>query len=95
MHNFMERQRRVELRSAFEMLNRVVPRLPSHVHRPEERLSKLAILARAREFCLSLKAREAKLRMRRDQLVQKRRILRSRLGELRNKDEFMTGGQIV
>jgi hypothetical protein len=57
LHNSLERQRRVDLKNAFDTLKAGVPEVAT-----SDKASKLLILTKARTFCLSLGSREAQLR---------------------------------
>ncbi len=57
LHNSLERQRRVDLKNAFDTLKICVPEIAA-----SDKASKLLILNKARDFCMSLGSREAQLR---------------------------------
>jgi hypothetical protein len=79
VHNDMERQRRVELRTEFERLKELLPGGRSQDSRI---LSKLTILNRAREFCVKLEARRARLLQQRKLLRDRNEVLCRRMAEL-------------
>jgi len=79
VHNDMERQRRVELRTEFERLKELLPGGRSQDSRI---LSKLTILNSAREFCEKLQARRARLLQQRKLLRDRNEVLCRRMAEL-------------
>jgi len=77
MHNSLERQRRIDLRNAFDTLKRCVPDLCF-----ADKASKLVILTKATDFCRQLMAAETQLKrdiashkLRRQTLVKKLRMM--------------------
>jgi len=56
LHNSLERQRRIDLRNAFDTLRQNVPEL-----RAADKASKLLILNKSRDYCWKLTSREATL----------------------------------
>jgi len=77
MHNHMERQRRTELKNAFEVVRKAVPTIAG-----SERVSKQMILDRAIEYCRGLKQKEATANKHKRLLQDKNVLLRKRLQAL-------------
>jgi len=78
LHNSMERQRRVDLKNAFDGLKICVPEIAE-----SDRASKLMILDKAADFCQSLKKKESALNGERDKEKRKNELLRKKLNMLR------------
>ncbi|XP_034952202.1 transcriptional regulator Myc-A isoform X2 [Chelonus insularis] len=78
LHNNMERQRRIELRNAFDDLRRLVPEIES-----KEKAPKVAILRQASKYCDKMKEIEAENTMRIIELKKQQEKLRARLSFLR------------
>lgn len=85
LHNNMERQRRIELRNAFEDLRRLVPEIED-----KEKAPKVAILRQAAKYCDLLKdtqqeslARIAEMKKRQDKLRARLSFLRRSLAMTR------------
>ena len=78
LHNSMERQRRVDLKNAFDGLKICVPEIAE-----SDRASKLMILDKAADFCQSLKKKESTLNGERDKEKRKNELLRKKLNMLR------------
>ena len=83
VHNHMERQRRIELKNAFTQLQRFLPNIGE-----EEKVSKVKILHQAIKFCRSLKAREERLRLQHQLLIQRKDMLGKRLVRHHSKNIF-------
>jgi len=77
LHNSMERQRRVDLKNAFDGLKICVPEIAD-----SDRASKLMILDKAADFCQSLKRKESTLNGERDKEKRKNTLLRKKLSML-------------
>ena len=77
MHNHMERQRRTELKNAFEVVRKAVPTIAG-----SERVSKQMILDRAIEYCRGLKQKEVTANKHKRLLQDKNVLLRKRLQAL-------------
>jgi len=77
LHNSMERQRRVDLKNAFDGLKICVPEIAD-----SDRASKLMILDKAADFCQSLKRKESTLNSEKDKEKRKNMLLRKKLGLL-------------
>ena len=80
MHNILERQRRIDLRNAFDTLKSHLPDL-----KKSDKASKIMILTRAAEYCTELTRTEGDLRgnMRAEKLQQQ--YLVKRLNMLKKK----------
>ena len=76
-HNQMERQRRTDLKNAFDSLKDFVPTIAN-----SDRASKQMVLDKAIDYCKSLKGKESSGREQRKKLVQKRENLQKRLAQL-------------
>lgn len=77
LHNSMERQRRVDLKNAFDGLKICVPEIAD-----SDRASKLLILDKAADFCQSLKRKESALNGEKDKEKRKNNLLRKKLSML-------------
>jgi hypothetical protein len=77
IHNHNERQRRTDLKNAFEYLKRRVPSIAG-----SERASKQMILDKAIDFCKSLKTKEAGVRQHHKLLAERNELLRKKLQTL-------------
>jgi hypothetical protein len=73
LHNSLERQRRVDLKNAFDTLKVCVPEIAA-----SDKASKLLILTKARDFCLSLGTREGQLRRETERLRMRQQLLSNR-----------------
>ena len=78
IHNLNERQRRTDLKNAFEYLKFRVPDIAS-----SDRVSKQMILDKAIGFCRSLKTKEAGVRQHHKLLVERNELLRKKLESLK------------
>lgn len=78
MHNSMERQRRIDLRNAFEELRKLVPHTADN-----EKAAKVVILSSGAEFCQSLTQEEAELTRKRAELRRQQEMLRAKVSQLR------------
>ena len=82
IHNHMERQRRNELKGAFDDLKACIPHIAN-----SEKVSKQMILDTALESCKQLKSREISMKMKKDRLKRAHAELKQRLSNLqRTKD---------
>merc|ERR1711874_489990 len=79
-HNSMERQRRVDLRNAFEFLRSLIPDLEA-----TDRAAKVVILKKAANFCQGLTQREKQFVAEKDALQKRQEILRKRLALLQRR----------
>jgi len=77
LHNSMERQRRVDLKNAFDGLKICVPEIAD-----SDRASKLMILDKAADFCQSLKRKEASLNSEKEKEKRKNILLRNKMSML-------------
>ena len=77
VHNQMERQRRTDLKNAFDSLKDFVPTIAN-----SDRASKQMVLDKAIDYCKTLKSKEWVAREARRSLVQKNESLRKRLAEI-------------
>jgi len=77
VHNQMERQRRTDLKNAFDSLKDFVPTIAN-----SDRASKQMVLDKAIDYCKTLKSKEWTTREARRSLVQKNESLRKRLAEI-------------
>lgn len=77
MHNQMERQRRQDLKNAYDSLKDFVPTIAN-----SDRASKQMVLDKAIDYCKTLKNKEGTTREARNRLVQKNESLRKRLAEI-------------
>ena len=77
LHNHMERQRRTELKKAFEYVKKSVPTISS-----SERVSKQMILDKGIDYCRSLRQKEAAINKYKRSLDEKNSILRKKLKSL-------------
>ena len=80
VHNQMERQRRTDLKNAFDSLKDFVPTIAN-----ADRASKQMVLDKAMDYCKALKSKEFNIREQRKNLVQKNESLRKRLALLESK----------
>lgn len=78
LHNNMERQRRIDLRNAFEDLRLLVPEVSKR-----ERAAKVVILREAATYCDHLGDHSNKLNMQVDELRKQQQRLRARVSQLR------------
>ncbi|TST98547.1 Protein L-Myc-1a [Bagarius yarrelli] len=76
--NFLERKRRDDLRSRFQMLRSEIPGLSESA-----KTSKVAILTHATEYLLQLRARERRQTQERKKLQARRQLLLRKLGALK------------
>ena len=79
-HNSMERQRRVDLRNAFEFLRSLIPDLEA-----TDRAAKVVILKKAANFCQGLTSRERQFVSEKDALQKRQEMLRKRLALLQRR----------
>lgn len=79
-HNSMERQRRVDLRNAFEFLRSLIPDLEA-----TDRAAKVVILKKAANFCQGLTQREKQFVADKDSLQKRQEMLRKRLAMLQRR----------
>merc|ERR1719266_2547800 len=77
VHNQMERQRRQDLKNAYDSLKDFVPTIAN-----SDRASKQMVLDKAIDYCKTLKNKEGSTREARNRLVQKNESLRKRLAEI-------------
>ena len=77
LHNSMERQRRVELKDAYDSLKERIPSIAT-----EDKVSKLMILNTASDFCRGMEGTLSKLRRERQREVERSRKLRLHLASL-------------
>ena len=78
LHNHNERQRRTDLKNAFDYLKRRVPAIAS-----SERVSKQMILDKAIDFCRNLKAKESSVRQHHKLLAERNELLRKKIASLK------------
>lgn len=78
LHNNMERQRRIELRNAFDDLRCLVPEL-----KIKEKAPKVAILRQGGKFCIKIRELEEELIREKMELKKRQDKLRTRLSYLR------------
>lgn len=78
IHNSMERQRRIDLRNAFEELRKLVPFTAGN-----EKAPKVVILSYGAEFCKSLTNEEAELTRKKAELRRQQEMLRAKVSHLR------------
>ena len=76
----MERQRRVDLRNAFEFLRSLIPDLET-----ADRAAKVVILKKASLFCQGLTARERQHIAEKDALQKRQEMLRKRIALLQRR----------
>ena len=74
LHNSLERQRRIDLKNAFDTLKVCVPSIAA-----SDKASKLLILTKARDFCTSLGSTEAQLRREKERLLMRGEALANRV----------------
>ena len=74
LHNSLERQRRIDLKNAFDTLKVCVPSIAA-----SDKASKLLILTKARDFCASLGSTEAQLRREKERLLMRGEALANRV----------------
>jgi len=79
-HNSMERQRRVDLRNAFEFLRSLIPDLET-----TDRAAKVVILKKAANFCQGLTLREKQYMAEKDALQKRHEMLRKRISFLQRR----------
>lgn len=79
-HNSMERQRRVDLRNAFEFLRSLIPDLEA-----TDRAAKVVILKKAANFCQGLTMKEKQFLAEKDALQKRHEILRKRISLLQRR----------
>merc|ERR1711892_1092100 len=77
VHNHMERQRRTDLKSAFDQLKDVVPNVAN-----SEKASKQMVLDQAIDHCKSLKRKEINAREQKKNVVQRNELLKKKLALL-------------
>ena len=77
VHNQMERQRRTDLKNAFDSLKDFVPTIAN-----SDRASKQMVLDKAIDYCKTLKNKEWTTREARKREAQKNESLRKRLAEI-------------
>jgi len=77
VHNQMERQRRTDLKNAFDQLKDYVPTIAN-----SDRASKQMVLDKAIEHCKALKIKETNVREERKNLVQRNELLTKKLALL-------------
>lgn len=80
LHNNMERQRRIDLRNAFEDLRHLVPEVSK-----KERAAKVVILREASQYCRFLTSSHQNYLTHIEELKRKQEWLRSRVSSLRRK----------
>lgn len=80
LHNNMERQRRIDLRNAFEDLRQIVPEVSK-----KERAAKVVILREAALYCDGLTSNHHGYTRYIDELKRKQEWLRSRVSQLRRR----------
>lgn len=78
MHNNMERQRRIDLRNAFEDLRMLVPEVSC-----KEKAAKVAILREAAQYCYQLGNVSANMVRQKLELKRQQERLRTRVSQLR------------
>ncbi|KAK6634186.1 hypothetical protein RUM44_004794 [Polyplax serrata] len=78
IHNSMERQRRIDLRNAFEELRKLVPFTAGN-----EKAPKVVILSYGAEFCKSLTMEETELTRKKAELRRQQEMLRAKVSQLR------------
>ena len=77
LHNHMERQRRTELKNAFDYVKKSVPTISN-----SERVSKQMILDKSIDYCRSVRQKEAAMNKYRRSLQEKNSILKKKLNSL-------------
>jgi len=82
LHNSMERQRRVDLKNAFDALKMCVPEIAD-----SDRASKLMILDKAAEFCQSLLRKETSLTTEREKEKRRNTLMRRKLTLLKTQSK--------
>jgi len=85
LHNHMERQRRTELKNAFDLVKKSVPTISS-----SERVSKQMILDKAIEYCRTMRVKEAAVNKRRRAMHQQNSLLMKKLQSLQNETALTT-----
>lgn len=80
LHNHMERQRRTDLKNAFDFVKDSVPTISS-----SDRVSKQMILDKAIEFCRALRQRDVQIIKQRRALLEQNAALKLRLQSLENR----------
>lgn len=78
IHNCMERQRRIDLRNAFEELRKLVPFTAGN-----EKAPKVVILNFGAEYCNTLTLEEAELTSKKAELRRQQEMLRAKVSQLR------------
>lgn len=78
MHNNMERQRRIDLRNAFEDLRMLVPEVSC-----KEKAAKVAILREAAQYCNHLRIASNDMIKQKVELKRQQERLRARVSQLR------------
>lgn len=78
MHNNMERQRRIDLRNAFEDLRMLVPEVSC-----KEKAAKVAILREAAQYCYQLGNLSTNMMRQKVELKRQQERLRTRVSQLR------------
>ena len=79
-HNSMERQRRVDLRNAFEFLRALIPDLEA-----TDRAAKVVILKKASLFCQGLTAKEKQHLADKEALQKRQEMLKKRIALLQRR----------
>lgn len=82
LHNSMERQRRVDLKNAFDSLKQCVPEIAD-----SDRASKLVILDKAAQFCQTLLRRESNLTTEREKEKRRNALMKKKLTLLRTQSK--------
>lgn len=77
VHNQMERQRRTDLKNAFDQLKDFVPTIAN-----SDRASKQMVLDKAIDHCKNLKMKETRVREERKNIVQRNELLKKKLALL-------------
>jgi hypothetical protein len=88
IHNHMERQRRNELKNAYDELKACIPDIAQ-----SDKVSKQMILDTALQNCKLLRTKEAKLKLKRDALKKNNAELLRRISALQNKSSQSTSHQ--
>lgn len=78
LHNNMERQRRIDLRNAFDNLRVLVPEVEEN-----EKAAKVVILREAASYCHKLTVKQVSLNKKADELRRTQEQLRARVSQLR------------
>ena len=77
LHNSMERQRRIELKDAYDHLKGIIPNITN-----VDKVSKLMILNTASDYCKSMEAKIGRLELIEQRESDKRRLLLEQLNML-------------